>query len=108
MRRRKKPAGGLVEVGQLLEGALKALGAKGDFEKFQVERKCRELLGVKSSRALKEVSLRGRTVRMAFDHSIWLNEVGFHRDEILKALQREFPGIGIQQLDLTLWRQSRP
>ena len=108
MRRKKKPAGGLVEVGQLLEGALKALGVKGDFEKFRVERKCRELLGEKSSRALKEVTLRGRTVRMAFDHSIWLNEVGFRKEEILKALQAEFPQAGIRQLDLILWRRSRP
>jgi hypothetical protein len=45
MKRRRKSEGGLVEVSSLLEGALQTLGVKGDFEKFKVEKKCREASG---------------------------------------------------------------
>jgi hypothetical protein len=104
MRRRKKQTGGLVEVGQLLEGALQALGVKGDFEKFRIEKKCREALGEKASKALTGITLKGRTVQMAFNHSIWMNEVNFRKSEILQTLQKEFPEIGIKTLALTLSR----
>lgn len=101
-KKNKKHKGGLVEVSQLLEGALQTLGAKGDFEKFRVERKCREVLGEKFSKALTGVALKGRVVQLAFNHSIWMNEVNLRRNEILQKLQNEFPGIGIKTLALTL------
>jgi hypothetical protein len=107
MRRRKKHQGGLVEVGALLEGALQTLGVKGDFEKFRVEKKCREVLGDKVSKALTGVTLKGRTVQMAFNHSIWMNEVNFRKSEILLKLQKEFPEIGIKTLALMLSRGSK-
>ena len=102
MRGRKKHKGGLVEVSQLLEGALQSLGVKGDFEKFRIEKKCREVLGEKGSKALTGVALKGRSVQLAFNHSIWMNEVNLRRNEILQKLQREFPDIGIKTLALTL------
>jgi hypothetical protein len=96
-----------VEVGALLEGALQALGVKGDFEKYRVEKKCREVLGEKFSKALTEVTLKGRVVQMAFNHSIWMNEVNFRKAEVLQKLQTEFPDIGIKSINLTLSRSSR-
>ena len=106
-RRRKKGEGGLVEVSELLEGALQALGVKGDFEKFRVEKKCREVLGEKFSKALTAVALKGRTVELAFNHSIWMNEVNFRKTEILKKLQEEFPAVGIKSLHLVLARSPK-
>jgi hypothetical protein len=106
VRRRKKPREGLVEVSALLEGALQQLGVKGDFEKFRIEKKCRELLGEKFSKALTAVNLRGRSVQMEFNHSIWLNEVNFRKTEILQRLQKELPDIGIKTLALMLSRKT--
>lgn len=105
-RRRKKGTGGPVEVGSLLESALRALGAKGDYEKFLVEQKCREALGDKLGKALAQVTLKGREVQMAFNHSIWLNEVNFRKVEILQRLQKELPEIGIKTLTLRLARNQ--
>jgi hypothetical protein len=107
MRRRKKQKGGLVEVSTLLEGALKTLGVSGDFEKFRVEKKCREVLGEKFSKALTRVAMKGRIVELAFNHSIWMNEVNFRKTEILQQLQKEFPEIGIKALHLSLSRSSK-
>ena len=107
MRRKKKPREGLVEVGALLEGALQTLGVKGDFEKFRVEKKCREVLGEKFSKALTKVELKKRVVEMAFDHPIWMQEVNFRKAEILQKLQNEFPEVGIKNISLTLSRSSK-
>ena len=90
-----------------MEGALQTLGVKGDFEKFKVEKKCRELLGDKFSKALTGVSLKGRTVQMEFSHSIWMNELNFRKAEILLKLQKELPEIGIKTLNLMLTRKTQ-
>lgn len=106
-RRRKKGEGGLVEVSELLEGALKALGVKGDFEKFRVEKKCREVLGEKISKALAGISFEKSVVRMEFNHSIWMQEVNFRKSEILKKIQEGLPDIGIKNLSLGLARSRK-
>lgn len=107
MRRRKKNKGGLVEVTELLEGALQQLGVKGDFEQFRVEKKSREVLGEKFSKALTGVSVKRGTVQLEFNHSIWLNEMNFRKSEILEELQKELPKMGIKNLNLVLSRNSR-
>lgn len=94
-------------MSSLLEGALQQLGVKGDFEKYKVEKKCREALGERPSKALTAVTLKGRTVQMAFNHSIWMNEVGFRKGEILQKLQKELPEIGIRTIELKLSRSPK-
>jgi hypothetical protein len=106
-RRRRKMEVGLVEVSSLLEGALQTLGVKGDFEKFKVEKKCRELLGEKFSKALTGMQLKGRTVQLEFNHSIWMNEMNFRKAEILLKLQKELPEVGIKRLNLMLARKTQ-
>jgi len=105
-RKSKVKEEGLVEVSELLEGALRTLGVKGDFEKFKVEKACRELLGDKFSKALTGVSLKGRVVKMEFNHSIWMNEVNFRKAELLSKLQQKLPEVGIQTLTVGLTRKS--
>ncbi len=107
MRRKKRPREGLVEVGALLEGALQTLGVKDDFEKFQIEKKCREVLGEKFSKALTRVELKKRVVEMAFDHPIWMQEMNFRKAEVLQKLQNEFPEVGIKSINLILSRSSK-
>ena len=104
---KRKDKGGLVEVSELLEGALKQLGVRGDFEKFRVEKKCRELLGEKFSKALTRVVLKAGVVRLEFNHSIWMNEVSFRKSEILRALQKEIPEAGIKSLGLALATRAK-
>ena len=106
-RRRKKGEGGLVEVSELLEGALQALGVKGDFERFRVEKKCREVLGEKISKALMGINFKKDVVQMEFNHSIWMQEVNFRKTEILKKIQQELPDLGIKALDLSLARSKK-
>lgn len=106
-RRKKKEGGGTVEIAQLLEGALRQLGVKGDFEKFKVEKKCREVLGEKLAKALTGVTLKNKTVQLEFGHSIWIQEMNFRKAEILKRLQQELPEVGIKTLELSLSRGTR-
>jgi len=97
----------MVDISSLLEGALKQLGVQGDFEKHRVEKKCREVLGEKFSKALTGVSLKGRTVGMEFNHPIWLNELQLRKTQVLQKLQKELPDIGIKEIALKLSRNQK-
>jgi len=91
----------------LLEEALQQLGAKSEFEKFRLEKKCRELMGEGFSKALAGVSFEGGQVKLQFSHSIWLNEMNFRKAELLTGLQRELPDIGIKSIGLSLARSRK-
>ncbi|HET9870790.1 MAG TPA: DciA family protein, partial [bacterium] len=95
-RRKKETREGLVEIGDLIAGALKALGAKSDYELFQVGKHCREILGEAASRALVDVGYEKGRVELKFNHSIWLQEMNFRKAELLGRLQQDLPGLGIQ------------
>lgn len=108
MRRRKaQPREGLVQIGDLLQGALKMLGAKSDYELFRLERECREVLGANASKALIEVTFEKGQVGLKFNHSIWLNEMNFRKAEIVGRLQKELPDLGIQGVQLALARSPK-
>ena len=70
------------------------------------KRSAEELLGEKFSKALTGVNLKGRTVQLEFNHSIWMNELNFRKAELLLKLQKELPEIGIKTLNLMLSRKA--
>jgi len=106
-RRKDSPREGLVSLGDLVEGAIKALGVQGEYESIQVAQRCREILGEAASKALLEVSWSKGKVGLKFDHSIWLNEMNFRKAEVLARLQKDLPGLGIKSVDLGLARKPK-
>jgi|ERR1700722_7909467 hypothetical protein len=106
-RRKSQPRNGLVEITELLDGALQQLGAKSDYELFRVGKQCRELLGDRANNALVEVSFKNGQVALQFNHSIWLNEMNFRKAEILTQLQSQLPDLGIKSINLGLARSPK-
>jgi len=104
-RRKERPAQGLVEVSQLLEGALKVLGVRADWDRFRLEGKCREWLGEGASAALTGVEEKKGVVTLYFDHGAFLQEMAFRREEGLAFLKESFPRMGLKDLRAALTRQ---
>ena len=99
-RRRRKPEG-LVEVSQLLDGALKKLGAKGAWDRSRLEGKCREWLGPASA-MLERAEERKGTVTLYFRHGALLQEFNYRRAECLAMLKETFPRLGIRDVKAAL------
>ena len=102
MRRKQTPPRGLVEVSQVLEGALKKLGVGSDWDRYRLEGKCREWLGPGAARALIGVEEKKGVVTLYFNHSAFLQEMGFRREEGLKVLKDEFPRMGLKEIRTAL------
>ncbi len=104
--RRKKPEGA-VEISSLMDGALKTLGVKGDYDHLQLDKRCRFILGEKLDRALVRVEQKGTALRLEFNHPIYLQEMNFRKTEFLEKLKAELPEAGVKSLIFSLARVSR-
>jgi hypothetical protein len=94
----------LVEVSQLLEGALKVLGVRGDWDRHRLEGKCRERLG-DAAAALTQVEEKEGVVTLYFSHGAFLQEMAFRREEILEGLKADLPSMRLKEVRAAL---SRP
>lgn len=103
-KRAKEPKQGLVQVAQVLEGALRTLGVRSEWDRYRLEGKCRELLGPEVSRVLTEVSEKQGVVTLSFGHGAFLQEMGFRKEELLKDLKAEFPKLGLKEIRAALSR----
>ncbi len=105
---RKKNPEGWVQLSSLLEGALKTLGVKGDYDRLQLDSRCREILGNKLSQALVRTEQKGTILKLEFNHPIYLQEMNFRKAEILEKLKVELPEAGVKSLVFSLARTPRP
>ncbi len=104
---RKKRPEGLVEISALLEGALKTLGVKGDYDRLQLDKVCRRLLGEKLSQALIRIDLKCSILKMEFNHPVYLQEMNFRKKDLLGRIKDELPQTGIKDLTFSLARATR-
>lgn len=101
-RRKKETPQGLVEVSQVLESALRTLGVRGDWDRFRLEGKCRDFLGPEVSKALTGVEEKNGVVTLYFNHSAFLQDMGYRRAEFLRELQAAFPRLKLKDIRATL------
>jgi hypothetical protein len=105
-KRRKKPEGA-VEISALLEGALITLGVKGDYDRLQLESRCRFILGEKLAQALVRMEQKGTVLKLEFNHPIYLQEMHFRKSEFLTRLKTEIPEAGVKNMVFSLARAPR-
>jgi len=104
---RRKKTEGTVEIASLLEGALKTLGVKGDWDRLQLDNRCRSILGEKLALALVRVEQKGTILKLEFNHPIYLQEMNFRKSEFLTRIRAELPEAGINSLAFSLARSAR-
>lgn len=97
----------MVEISQVLDGALRKLGVKGEWDTSRVEVTCREWLGDEASKALSRVEERRGTVTLYFNHSAWLNEMNYRRKEGLDFLKSRFPQMDLKEVRCVLSKDVR-
>jgi hypothetical protein len=105
-KKRQKPPEGLVEISALLDGAMRRLGVRGDWEKYRIEEKCRQWLGADCSQALVRVGEDKGTVTLFFNHSAFLQELQYRREEGLAYLKDAFPRMKIRDLRAALSQET--
>lgn len=84
-RRRGRPR----EIGTLLEGVLGDLGLDATRAAFRVGQHWQQAVGPEIARHARPLGLRGQTLEVEVDTSVWCQQLQLQQLEILAALRRE-------------------
>ena len=92
-------------VGDLLGGVLKGLGLEGKLEEGRLREQWPRIVGEAIAKRSRPRTVRGRTLIIDVENNVWMNEIRFHRDEIIRKIRREIPKLEIEDIRLKLERE---
>jgi predicted nucleic acid-binding Zn ribbon protein len=92
-------------IGDLLPSALKGLGLEGKLEEGRLRAEWKNLVGEAIAERSRPLRIRGKTLLVEVQNSTWMNEIQFHRSEIVRKLNSEFPKLKIDEIRLQLERE---
>ena len=91
-------------VGDLLPRVLRGLGLEGQFEEGRLRAEWKSVVGEAIADRSRPLRVRGKTLLVEVRNNIWMNEIQFHRNEIVRKLNEEFPKLKIDEIRLQLER----
>ena len=92
-------------VGDLLPRVLKGLGLEGKFEEGRLRAEWETVVGEAIADRSRPLRVRGKTLLVEVQNSTWMNEIQFHRNEIVRKVNKEFPKLKIDEIRLQLERE---
>jgi predicted nucleic acid-binding Zn ribbon protein len=92
-------------VGDLLEGVLKGLGLEGKLEEGRLREQWPRIVGEAIAKRSRPRTVRGTTLIIDVENNVWMNEIQFHRSEIIRKIREEIPKLKIEDIRLKLERE---
>lgn len=92
-------------VGDLLPGILKGLGLEGKLEEKRLREQWPRIVGEAIAQRCTPRTVRGTTLVIEVENNVWMNEIQFHRSEIIRKIRAEFPSLEIENIRLRLERE---
>jgi predicted nucleic acid-binding Zn ribbon protein len=92
-------------IGELLPNVLKGLGLEQKLEEVRLRDEWRDVVGEAIGGRSRPLKIRGNTLIVEVVNSTWMNEIQFHRGEIIRKVNRGFPGLKIEEIRLQLERE---
>ena len=92
-------------VGDLLKGALKGLGLEGRLDEGRLREQWPLIVGAAIAGRSRPLTVRGATLIVEVENNVWMNEIQFHRSEIVRKIRAEFPSLKIEDIRLKLERE---
>jgi predicted nucleic acid-binding Zn ribbon protein len=92
-------------VGDLLSGVLKELGLEGKLEEGRLREEWPRIVGGAIAKRSRPATVRGTTLIVEVENNVWMNEIQFHRSEIIRKIHQEFPMLKIEDIRLKLERE---
>ena len=92
-------------MGDLLPGVLKELGLEGRLEEGRLREQWPRIVGEAIARKSRPLTVRGVTLIIEVVNNVWMNEIQFHRSEIIRKIHEEIPMLKIEDIRLKLERE---
>ena len=92
-------------VGDLIPGVIEGLGLDEKFEQERLRLDWERVVGEAIGKRSAPLYVMGRTLVIEVENSSWMNEIQFHRNEIVRKVNREFPKLKIREIRLQIERE---
>ncbi len=92
-------------IGDLLPRVLKGLGLEGRLEEGRLRAEWKSVVGEAIGDRSRPLRVRGKTLLVEVENSTWMNEIQFHRNEIVRKVNAGFPKLKIDEIRLQLERE---
>ena len=89
----------------LLPRVLRGLGIEGRLEEGRLRAEWENLVGATIAERSRPLRVRGKTLLVEVKNSTWMNEIQFHRSEIIRKVNSEFPKLKIGEIRLQIERE---
>lgn len=92
-------------IGDLLPGVLKELGLEGKLDEGRLREEWPSIVGEAIAQRSRPLTIRRKTLFIEVENNVWMNEIQFHRNEIIRKVHKEFPALEIEDIRLKLERE---
>lgn len=92
-------------IGDLLPRVFEELGLEGKLEERRLRQEWHRIVGEAIAGRSRPVKVRGTTLIVEVANNVWMNEIQFHRSEMVRKINMEFPKLKIDDIRLELERE---
>jgi len=93
-------------VGDILPRVLSLMGLDAKLAEAKFMRDWEAVVGAVVAARSRPRDIRDGILYIGVESSVWMQELWFHRDEILDRITKEYPGIGVKGIRLEIEREN--
>ncbi|MCK4538881.1 MAG: DUF721 domain-containing protein [Candidatus Krumholzibacteria bacterium] len=93
-------------AGAILPEVFKAMGLESRMEAVRLRAEWVEVVGKVVASRCRPGDIREGTLFVMVENNVWMQEIRFHQDRILRRIRERFPGLGVKGIRLFIEREK--
>jgi predicted nucleic acid-binding Zn ribbon protein len=104
-RRKMRPETSPERAGAILPKVFRAMGLESRMEAVRLGTEWVEVVGEAIAARCRPGDVREGTLFVMVENNVWMQELRFHQDRILRRIRKRFPGLGVKGIRLFIERE---
>ena len=93
-------------AGAILPKVFRAMGLEGKMEAVRLRAEWVEVVGKVVAARCRPGDIREGTLFIMVENNVWMQEIRFHQDRILRRIRKRFPGLRVKGIRLFIEREK--
>mgnify|MGYP001036827968 FL=1 len=93
-------------IGDILPRVLSLMGLDDKLEEAKFMKRWEAVVGAVVAARCRPREIREGILYVGVESSVWMQELWFHRDEIVGRIKQEYPGIAVKGIRLEIEREN--
>ena len=98
----KKPE----RTGDILHRVLKNMGLEGRMDEVRLRAEWADVVGETVASRCRPGEVRGGILFILVENNVWMQEIRFHQETIMKRIRNRFPGLKVREVRMLIEREK--